>query len=69
MNKLNHPARPNINWPYAEQLARGTPHRLGGGHAAAATARRSAQCPRRAEGEVPDGERTENGGVCHHAVA
>jgi type VI secretion system protein VasL len=32
MNKLNHPARPNINWPYAEQLARGTPHRLGGGH-------------------------------------
>ncbi len=23
MNKLSHPARPDINWPYAEQLARG----------------------------------------------
>ena len=22
MNKLSHPARPDINWPYAEQLAR-----------------------------------------------
>ncbi|MFS9542790.1 hypothetical protein Q6295_20135, partial [Klebsiella pneumoniae] len=21
MNKLSHPARPDINWPYAEQLA------------------------------------------------
>ncbi|MCS6037463.1 type VI secretion system ImpA family N-terminal domain-containing protein [Klebsiella pneumoniae subsp. pneumoniae] len=23
MNKLSHPARPDINWPYAEQLACG----------------------------------------------
>ena len=50
------------------RIARGKPYRLVGGHAAAAAARRPAQCPRRAEGEVPDGERTKNRSICHHAV-
>jgi type VI secretion system protein VasL len=30
MNKLSHPARPDINWPYAEQLARALLEHHGG---------------------------------------